>query len=151
MRQKQKPFFSTLEEIELDILAREAKKEDHPSEEVLTESVAEPIEVRPSTAADVVTEPPSDLFRISEIQILEKEKTKESFPSEEVLTKTLSSQSWFGHPPLWLQIRFPNCPEKPESALAMLHLCISRLEHLSWEVRNMSRVEEAMKCNMKSP
>ena len=40
MRQKQKPFFSTLEEIELDILAREAKKEDHPSEEVLTESVA---------------------------------------------------------------------------------------------------------------
>ena len=43
--------------------------------------------VRPSTAADAVTEPPSDLFRINEIQILEKEKTKESFPSEEVLTK----------------------------------------------------------------
>ena len=86
-RQKQKPFFSILEEIELDILAREAKKEDHPSEEVLTESVAESIEVRPSIAADVVTEPPSDLFRISEIQILEKEKTKVSFPSEEVLTK----------------------------------------------------------------
>ncbi len=58
MRQKQKPFFSTLEEIELDMLAREAKKEDHPFEEVLTESVAESIEVRPSTAADVVTEPP---------------------------------------------------------------------------------------------
>ncbi len=36
-RQKQKPFFSTLEEIELDILPREAKKEDHPSEEVLAE------------------------------------------------------------------------------------------------------------------
>jgi formylglycine-generating enzyme required for sulfatase activity len=88
-RQKQKPFFSTLEEIELDILAREAKKEDHPSEEVLTKPVLEPIEVQPSTAADVAAEPPPDLFRISEIQVLEKEKTKESLPSEEALTKAV--------------------------------------------------------------
>jgi len=114
-RQKQKPFFSTLEEIELEILAREAKKEDHPSERVPTkpegdltkpesvlvepervlpepggaptETIVEPIVIQPPAAADAVTEPPSDLFRINEIRILEKEKTKESFPSEEVLIK----------------------------------------------------------------
>ena len=67
MRQKQKPFFSTLEEIELDILAREAKNEGHPFEEVLTESVAESIEVRPSTA--VVTDALPKLSRKTGILI----------------------------------------------------------------------------------
>jgi formylglycine-generating enzyme required for sulfatase activity len=51
IRQRQKPFFSTLEEIELDMLAGGAKKEDFPSEEVLTKPVVESIVVRPSAAA----------------------------------------------------------------------------------------------------
>jgi formylglycine-generating enzyme required for sulfatase activity len=67
IRQKQKPFFSTLEEIELDILAGEAKKEDHPSEEVLTEpegaptkteeAIAEPERVMTEHDERVVAEP----------------------------------------------------------------------------------------------
>jgi formylglycine-generating enzyme required for sulfatase activity len=51
LRQKQKPFFSTLEEIELDILARQTKREDPPSEEALTNPVVEPIVDQPSVAA----------------------------------------------------------------------------------------------------
>lgn len=51
-RQKQKPFFSTLEEIELDILPRETKREDHPFERVK----AEP-EIVPTKAEGVTTEP----------------------------------------------------------------------------------------------
>jgi formylglycine-generating enzyme required for sulfatase activity len=67
MRQKQKPFFSTLEEIELDILAREAKKEGHPFEEVLTKTIVEPIVVQPSTA--VVTDELPKLSRKTGIRI----------------------------------------------------------------------------------
>lgn len=57
LRQKQKPFFSTLEEIELDILATGAKKEDLPSEEVLTKPVVEPIVVQLSASEEVLTKP----------------------------------------------------------------------------------------------
>ena len=67
MRQKQKPFFSTLEAIELDILAGEAKKEDPPSKEVLTEPVVEPNVVRPSEA--VVADSLSKVSRKTVIRI----------------------------------------------------------------------------------
>lgn len=80
---KQKPFFSTLEEIDLDISDGELGKEDRPSTEVRIEPVTEKIDVRSSTAA--VTEPLSHPPKISEIQILKK--PQESIPLPKALTK----------------------------------------------------------------
>ena len=54
LRQKQKPFFSTLEEIEFDIPTREAANEGRLSDETPTEPFIESIVVRPSVT--VVTD-----------------------------------------------------------------------------------------------
>ena len=98
-------------------------------------------------------EPVFSTLEEMELDISSREKEKDRIPSEEILTRNPITGARPMSPAIsrycW-QIRFPICPGPPESAFAMRHSCTSHPEALSWEARNMSRVEAAMKRNMKS-
>lgn len=87
MRQKQKPFFSTLEAVELDISDLEEKKAGLLPEEALSEIVSDPIKVLPPVS--VVTPPLPDLSLTSEISISAREFQKGALPSEETPTESV--------------------------------------------------------------
>jgi formylglycine-generating enzyme required for sulfatase activity len=90
IRQKQKPFFSTLEEIELDILAREKKKEDLPFEREPTEPegiLAEPKRIL-TEPERVLTEPERILTEPKRVLLAEPERVLLAEP-ERSLTETI--------------------------------------------------------------